>query len=350
MTPQTQTKQSPKGWKEEELGEIAEFKRGPFGSSIQKSVCVPKGKGTYKLYEQGNIIRNDFDRGEYYINKEKFEELKKFELLPSDIVITCAGTLGKIVIVPENIEKGIINSVLMRIRVDKSKILKKFFIYYFKSPHIQNDISSKSGGVAIKNLFATKLLKKFKIPLPSLSEQQLIVSEIEKQFSRLEEAVKVLKLVRDKLRIYKRVVLKAAFSGDSWEYSKIEKIFKTSSGGTPSRANKLYYTGNIPWLKSGELMDKTNIDDSEEHISKEALEESSAKIFPIDTTLIAMYGATTGKIGIIKKECSTNQAICGIFPNQNSISKFIFYFLLFKRERIINQSKGGGHNPILTKR
>ncbi|MBI3430117.1 MAG: N-6 DNA methylase [Actinobacteria bacterium] len=161
------------------LGDVAEFKRGPFGSSIKKSVCVPKGKDTFKVYEQGNIIQNDFTRGEYYITQEKFDQLSGFELKPNDIAITCAGTLGKIAIVPDGIERGIINSVLMRIRIDKSQIDLKYFLYIFGSTYLQDLITRNSTGVAVNNLFATKELKKFKIPLPHLEVQQQIVKEVE---------------------------------------------------------------------------------------------------------------------------------------------------------------------------
>jgi len=160
------------------IGEVAAFLRGPFGSSIKKSVCVPKGKSTYKVYEQGNVIQRDFERGEYYVTEKKFKELGKFELLPGDIVVTCAGTLGKIAVVPNGIEKGIINSVLMRIRVDENKILKEYFILLFSSPEIQNRIIDKSTGVAVKNMFATSELKKFLIPLPPLVVQEKIISEM----------------------------------------------------------------------------------------------------------------------------------------------------------------------------
>ena len=156
----------PKGWRIVKLGEIANFKRGPFGSSIKKSVCVPRGENTCKVYEQGNIIHNDFLRGEYYVTKEKFNELSDFELKPKDIAITCAGTLGKIAVAPGNIERGIINSVLMRIRINETKINQKYFIHIFGSNYIQSLISSKATGVAINNLFATKELMKFQIPLP----------------------------------------------------------------------------------------------------------------------------------------------------------------------------------------
>ncbi len=180
-------------WQMVEMGEVANFVRGPFGSSIKRSVCVPKGKNTYKVYEQGNIIQNDFNRGEYYLSEEKFKALERFELKPGDIVITCAGTLGKTAIAPEGIEKGVINSVLMRLRVDESKILQKYFVLLLNSPEIQERIVDKATGVAVKNMFATSELKKFKIPLPPISEQKKILAMVgdeEKKVNELKEKIK----------------------------------------------------------------------------------------------------------------------------------------------------------------
>jgi len=213
MQTQQKTKQLPQGWKNIEIGEIGDFKRGPFGSSVQKSVCVPKSKNTYKLYEQGNVINNDFERGTYYLNQEKFNELKGFEIKPGDILITCAGTLGKIAIVPKGIEKGIINSVLMRIRLKEDEINKKYFIYFFGSSAVQNDIQSKSAGVALKNLFATKQLKKFIIPLPPLPTQHLIVSSIESKFSVIDKVEEAVNNSLKKAEMLRKAILKAAFEG-----------------------------------------------------------------------------------------------------------------------------------------
>ena len=178
-------------WPMVELREVAAFTRGPFGSSIKRSVCVPKGINTYKVYEQGNIIQNDFHRGEYYITEEQFKDLKRFELYPGDIVITCAGTLGRTAIVPEGIEKGIINSVRMRVRNDDKKILIKYLIFLLNSPQIQSGISNKATGVAINNMFATSELKIFKIPLPSLDVRQEIIAEIESYQKIIDGARKV---------------------------------------------------------------------------------------------------------------------------------------------------------------
>jgi len=77
------------------------------------------GEGEYKLYEQGNIIKNDFNIGRHYLTRKKFEELKRFEIKKDDILMTCAGTLGRVALVPEKFEKGLFNSVLMRFRINQ---------------------------------------------------------------------------------------------------------------------------------------------------------------------------------------------------------------------------------------
>jgi len=184
------------------MGEVADFKRGPFGSSIKKSVCVPKGTNTFKVYEQGNIINNDFERGSYYLPADVFEKLEQFELIPGDIAITCAGTIGKIAIAPKKMERGIINSVLMRIRVDESKINRKYFLYIFGSSYLQKMIMQKSTGVAVTNLFATKELKKFKIPLPALKEQEKIVAEIDNKKKKIDDLYSEIKEQNNKIDQY----------------------------------------------------------------------------------------------------------------------------------------------------
>lgn len=101
-----------------------------------------------------------------------------------------------------------------------------------------------------------------------------------------------------------------------WKIKKLGEVCLTTSGGTPSRGNTKYYEGNIPWVKSGEL-DKGLILDTEEKISEEAIKNSSAKIFPKGTLLIALYGATIGKLAFLGIDAASNQAVCGIFKNEN---------------------------------
>ena len=119
---------------------------------------------------------------------------------------------------------------------------------------------------------------------------------------------------------------------EGWKIKRIEEISKTTSGGTPSRKNKEYYCGDILWVKSGELEDNYIIN-TEEKITQDAEKNSSAKLFLKGTILMAMYGATVGKTAILKKEATTNQAICGIIPNNDNFnSEFLRYQLIFKRD------------------
>jgi len=130
-----------------------------------------------------------------------------------------------------------------------------------------------------------------------------------------------------------------------WVIEKLGNVCFTTSGGTPSRKIASYYQGNIPWVKSGEL-DKGIITKTEEYISEEALENSSAKIFPKGTLLIALYGATIGKLGFLGIDAATNQAVCGIFKNEIIDLHFLKYYLFNKRNNLIEQGAGGAQPNI----
>jgi len=131
-----------------------------------------------------------------------------------------------------------------------------------------------------------------------------------------------------------------------WVFTQIQKVCETTSGGTPSRKKPEFYNGNIPWVKSGELNDSLILS-SEETITELGLQNSNATIFPKRTILMAMYGATIGKLGILNLDASTNQAICAFFNDQRIISsKFLFYFLKYSRDNFIKSGFGGAQNNI----
>lgn len=133
---------------------------------------------------------------------------------------------------------------------------------------------------------------------------------------------------------------------EGWTYKKLGEVCKTSSGGTPSKSHKEYYEGgSIPWLRSGEVAQGL-IYDTELCITEMGLEKSSAKIFPIDTVVIAMYGATVGQVGILKCEMSTNQAVCGIFPNSKLYPLFLLYCLKSKKSLFLKDAVGGAQPNI----
>ena len=119
----------PDSWCWCRLKDVAAYKKGPFGSSITKSMFVPKAENTYKVYEQRNAIYKNTFMGDYYISEEKFQELKSFELFPNDIIVSCAGTIGESYILPSDAPKGVINQALMKITLFEQK-MQQFYLYY----------------------------------------------------------------------------------------------------------------------------------------------------------------------------------------------------------------------------
>lgn len=155
------------------LGEIAEFKRGPFGGSLKKEIFVSAG---YKIYEQKHAINKNFSIGNYFITEEKFKEMKGFELITGDLIMSCSGTIGKIAVFPENAHKGIINQALLRFRA-KENLTNTSYLRVCLS-YITNKFQEKSHGAGLKNVASVEILKDIKVYCPPLEEQQKIVDQI----------------------------------------------------------------------------------------------------------------------------------------------------------------------------
>lgn len=168
-------------WEEKTLEDIISkekysIKRGPFGSSLRKEFFVENG---IRVFEQYNPINNDPNWCRYRITKEKYEELKAFTCKAGDFLISCSGTMGKIVFLPEGTEEGIINQALLKIRLNNDIVDNNFFMYLFQSPYFQNKIFSSSKGSAIQNISSVKDLKKITFLLPTLKEQKKIVDKLD---------------------------------------------------------------------------------------------------------------------------------------------------------------------------
>ena len=133
---------------------------------------------------------------------------------------------------------------------------------------------------------------------------------------------------------------------ESWRWVRIKMLYQTSSGGTPDRGHPEYYAGGIPWVKVGDLTD-VEISTTEETISSRGLDSSSAKLFPQGTILIAMYcNDAIGKSCIISKPMTTNQAICGLYPNKLLCTRYIYYAVLANKTALQEQSAGGAQKNI----
>ncbi len=133
----------------------------------------------------------------------------------------------------------------------------------------------------------------------------------------------------------------------NWDVVKITDFAQTKSGGTPSTSKQEYWDGDVPWINSGALNNCT-IKMPTKYITKCGLENSAAKLFPKNAVVIALTGATTGKVGLLDFECSTNQSVVGILPNESFNSAFLFYALINSRQRVLS-FKSGAAQPHINK-
>ena len=132
---------------------------------------------------------------------------------------------------------------------------------------------------------------------------------------------------------------------ENWCWTRMQEIAQWGSGGTPSRKVSEYYNGDISWVKTGELNDDY-IFETEEHITQEAISHSSAKIYPTDTVVIAMYGATIGKVGILGTPAATNQACACAIVKPSTDYKYLFYYAQSQKDDFIKKGKGGAQPNI----
>ena len=132
---------------------------------------------------------------------------------------------------------------------------------------------------------------------------------------------------------------------ESWEWVRLGEIGFWKAGSTPSRSNPEYYNGNIPWLKTGDLNDGF-IDEVPEFITEKALKETSVQLNPVGSVLMAMYGATIGKLGILNIEATTNQACCACIPFTGIYNKYLFYYLFGQRKMFLKMGAGGAQPNI----
>lgn len=132
---------------------------------------------------------------------------------------------------------------------------------------------------------------------------------------------------------------------ESWMWMRVGNCGSWGSGATPSRTNLEYYNGTIPWLKTGDLNDGIVVE-TPEHITQLALEKTSVRLNPVGSVLMAMYGATIGKLGILGIEATTNQACCACIPYEGIYNKYLFYFLMASRTIFIKMGEGGAQPNI----
>jgi type I restriction enzyme S subunit len=255
---------------------------------------------------------------------------------------------------------------LSMLRTINNKIDGRFLFWALKDEVIATQLWREATGIT-RWAIASKHIKNSTIPFPPKPEQTAIADYLDKACADIDRVMEIKQKQIDNLQkqlksIINQSVTKGLYpnaemkeSGIRWigkvpKHWRKEKIFRAAefvtSGGTPKSGNEdFYFEGDIYWIQSGDLNDGY-ITETEKKITREGLDNSSAKLFPKNTLLVAMYGATIGKLGIQTMEAATNQACCAIYPVKRIELKFLYYFFLAIKDKYISDSYGGGQPNI----
>ena len=354
----------PENWVWCKLDNLAFYKKGPFGSSLTKSMFIPDNGDAYKVYEQKNAIQKDSNLGHYFISDEKFQELKGFEVLPNDIIVSCAGTIGETYIMPSDFRSGIINQALMIIRLHNIDITP-FYLLYFDFI-LKNEAGKDGKGTAIKNIPPFDILKNYWIPLPPLAEQDRIIKEvalwqrfIDSIDGDIEDIFKLSKKTKSK-------ILDLAISGklvpqDPDDEPAIEFLKRINPGFEPCD-NSHYENlpenreeiamGEICKLYDGEKVSGpslTYIDVKHLRGSKVGEFVTSGKYVPQGSTLILVDGENSGEVFTtpIDGYQGSTFKILGI---TEYFDKEYVLLLIKRSQKLLRENKVGSAIPHLNKK
>jgi type I restriction enzyme S subunit len=345
-------------WTSVELSRLASFVMERVGTTECIPYTVTSGEGLISQQEKlgrtiaGNSIKNYIvlQNGDFAYNKSA---TKAF---PQGFIARYTG-----------IDRAAVpNSIFTCFRVDSGIVEPAYLDYLFSSnlhgKWLRRRITVGARAHGSLNVSDDDLMA-LPVPLPegseSLDEQQKIVDCL----SSLDELIVAQRRKVDALKTYKRGLMQQLFprkgetvprfrfpefrDAPEWKEAPIGELFDTSSGGTPDRAKREYWNGDIPWVTTS-LVDFNFITKANEFISYAGLENSSAKIFPKGTVLIAMYGQgkTRGKVAVLGIPAATNQACAAILPNDEIDHRFTFVSLCGRYEEMRKLSNSGGQENL----
>ena len=323
-------------WKEYRLGELCSISSSKrIFAEEYKSFGIPfyRGKEIIEKQKGTNIST------ELYISESRYEEIKNKFGVPQkgDMLLTSVGTLGIPYIIKD--ETFYFKDGNLTWFYNFNGINSKFLYYWFLSPTGKNTIEVNAIGSTQKAL-TIDTLSKIRINIPNFKIQNKIVAIL----SSLDEKIELNRRINGNLEQQVQALYAKAFS--STNTCKMGDVVETTSGGTPSRKNQNYFSSQgIKWIKSKEL-NGSFIFDSEEHISNDGLCNSSAKLLPPNSTLIAMYGATVGAYGLTIDNATCNQAICALLPNSQYPYTYLYMWAKNNKDELIQKAIGSAQQNI----
>ncbi|WP_084184865.1 restriction endonuclease subunit S [Salinicoccus luteus] len=338
-----------------ELCEITSSKRIYMRDYVKEGIPFYRSKEIIEKFKHKTVT------SPLYISEEKFSEIEqKFgSPEPEDILLTSVGTIG----VPYFIKRGekfyFKDGNLTWFRNFKETTTSKYIYYWLQSPEGKKEINQQIIGSTQKALTISSI-KEMQVSLPSLNIQGLVVKILDNINSKLEINNKMNKTLEETaMLLYKHwfvdfgsfqdeefVDSEIGLIPEGWEIKSLKELYNFSSGGTPSRKKEEYYKeGSFNWVKTKELKDSF-IFKTEEKITEEAIENSSAKLLPKGTVLLAMYGATVSQLGILGSDSTTNQACCALDSKGELTNSLAYLYLKYNRTWIKSLANGGAQQNI----
>ena len=319
------------GWEYKKLGEIAtEMYRG---SGIKRDQLTKEGTPCVRYGEIYTTYNISFDTCASHTKIENVTSPKYFEY--GDLLFAITGEsvedIGKTIAYLGD-EKCLCGGDIICMKHHQNP---KYLAYALSTPDAirQKGIGKTKLKVVHTNAPA---LKAINIPLAPLSEQQSIVDYLDSAFAKID----AMKANAEKALNEAKALFQASLK------STIGDLFETYSGGTPTKSNKEYYEGgSIPWLRSGEVCQK-DITRTEMFITEKGLKDSSAKYYPENTVVVAMYGATAAQVGILRIKSTSNQAVCGILPHKDFLPEYVYYWFRSIEDKLAAQAQGGAQPNI----
>ena len=350
------------------LGDIAISQTGPFGSQLHEEDYVSEGTPIVTVEHLGDT--NFTHQNLPFISEADTKRLSKYILIEGDIVFSRVGSIDRNVYVDKNHEGWMFSGRCIRVRADKNKVNPRYLSYYFKQNSFKKMMMNLAVGATMPSL-NTKIMNSIELDLLPRENQDKIANIL----SAIDDKIQINNQINQELEAMAKTLYDYWFvqfdfpdqngnpyksSGgkmvynpelkreipEGWGVEKIEDIAQTGSGGTPKSTNSSYYTdGEVPWINSGELS-RTVITSTSNFITEEGLKNSNAKLFPSGTILVAMYGATAGKVSFLAFEASTNQAICAIMLSDVRMRYYLKNVIEDLYQYLVNLSTGSARDNL----
>lgn len=382
----------PENWVWTNLETICKYiQRGKSPKYIETSIA--------KVVSQKCVQWSGFDINvARYIDESSLKSYSEERFLRRNDILwnsTGTGTIGRVALIEDELEGIVVaDSHVTVVRANNNIADSRLLYRWLSSPYVQDKLNNSWSGSTNQVELNLTTVKKQSVPIPPVNEQKRIAEKVERLLNKIEEAKELIEEAKETFELRRASILDKAFRGEitkrwrrvnenvenaeviyrkikdaqtgkgkkikdinqdeinynlplTWKWVRLGDVFIITSGGTPSRTVSEYYEGQIPWIKTGEI--KWNyIYASEERITPDAVANSSAKLLPKNTVLVAMYGQglTRGRAAMLGIDATCNQAVCALLPNDYILPEFLFYYFMEGYQRFRQVAKGGNQENL----